>query len=239
MLFVLFRARRHGRLVLEWIQDVTLVVFPGVFHPGLFLSTPLLLGALDHLRLKAGCSVLDMGTGTGVLAIFVAKRGARATAVDISPLAMRCARVNVLLNCLEDQIRILEGDLFAPVGDERYDLVVFNPPYFEGKPKDWPEYAWRGEKVLDRFIEGVSSHLTQDGRVLLSLSTELDLAAIRYQLSRNGFEIHERRRRELPGETIFVYECLRRQPAPALEAKPGLKLACDEHGCEPNAYGKR
>lgn len=226
-------------MVLERIRDVTLVVFPGVFHPGLFLSTPLLLGALDHLRLKAGCSVLDMGTGTGVLAIFAAKRGARATAVDVSPLAVRCARANVLLNCLEDQIRVLEGDLFAPVGDERYDLVVFNPPYFEGKPKDWPEYAWRGEKVLDRFIDGVSSHLTQDGRVLLSLSTELDLTAIKHELSRNGFEIRERRRRRLPGETIFVYECLRREPMSALEVKPGLKLTCDEHGCESNAYGKR
>jgi len=125
---------------------------------------------------------------------------------------------------------VLEGDLFAPVGSERYDLVVFNPPYYEGKPKDWPEYAWRGEKVLDRFMEGLCSHLTEDGRALLSLSTELNLTAIKHELNRNGFEIHEKRKRRLLGETIFVYECLRHQPKPALEVKPTLELACDEHG---------
>ncbi len=104
-------------------------------------------------------------------------------------------------------VLLLEGDLFTPVEGERFDLVIFNPPYYEGRPKDWPEYAWRGDEVLKRFTEGIPSHLVQNGRVLLSLSTEMNLVAVKAELDRNGFEMRESRRRRLVGETIFVYEC--------------------------------
>jgi release factor glutamine methyltransferase len=87
LLFLVFRGRRHGRLVLDSVRGVPLVVFPEVFHPGLFLSTPLLLDALDQFQLKTGSHVLDLGTGTGVCAIFAAMKGAQVTAADISPIA--------------------------------------------------------------------------------------------------------------------------------------------------------
>ena len=185
-----------------------LVVFPGVFHPSLFLSTSLLLDVLDQLRLKPNSSVLDLGTGTGICAIFAAMKGAQVTATDISPLAVRCAKVNVAINYVEDRVRVVEGDLFLPVEGEKFDLVIFNPPYYEGKPRDWQEYAWRGENVLQRFVQGLGAHLAKGGMALLSVSTELDLAAIREELHANGFDVREVRKRRLPGETMLVYECV-------------------------------
>jgi len=207
--FVIFRRRRHGRLVLEKARGVPLVVFPGVFHPSLFLSTSLLLDALDQLRLKADSSVLDLGTGTGICAIFAAMKGAQVTATDISPVAVRCAKVNVAINDVEDRVRVVEGDLFLPVEGETFDLVIFNPPYYEGRPRDWPEYAWRGEDVLHRFAQGLGAHLAKGGSALLSVSTELDLPAIREKLCANGFQVREVCKRRLPGETMLVYECAR------------------------------
>ncbi len=203
------RGRRLDRLVLERVRGVPLVVFPGVFHPILFVSTSLLLDALDQLRLRAGSSVLDLGTGTGICAIFAAMKGAQVTATDISPLAVRCAKVNVAINCLENRVRVLQGDLFLPVERDTFDLIMFNPPYYEGKPRDWPEYAWRGEDVLHRFAQGLGAHLAEGGRAFLSVSTELDLLAIRKELHANGFEVREIRKRRLPGETMFVCECVR------------------------------
>ena len=208
-LFMQSRGRRQGRLALEIVNKIPLVVLPGVFHPGLFVSTKLLLDVLEKIPLSDDSSVLDLGTGTGVCAILAAKRGARVKAVDINPLAVRCANMNVLLNSLEDRVRVLEGNLFAPVGDERFDLVIFNPPYYEGPPRDWAEHAWRGEKVLKKFAEGLGSHLAQSGRALISLSTEMNLAEINAGLIGHGFEIQERRRRRLVGETLFACECVR------------------------------
>jgi release factor glutamine methyltransferase len=184
-----------------------LVVFPEVFHPDLFLSTPLLLAAIGDLELETGSLVLDLGTGTGICAICIALRGARVIAADISPIAVRCARTNVLINNLEDRVRVLEGDLFQPVEEQRFDLVIFNPPYYEGKPREWAEYAWRGENVLHRFAEGLGQHLTPKGKALLSVSTEVDLLALKGDLRENGFETRQIRKRWIPGETIYVYEC--------------------------------
>lgn len=209
MLFVLFRRRRHGRLVLEKVRGIPLVVFPEVFHPALFLSTPLLLDAIEQFELKADSPILDLGTGSGVCAIFAALKGAQVTATDISPIAVRCARANVIINGLEDRVRVLEGDLFEPVHQQRFDLVIFNPPFYEGKPRDWNEYAWRGENVLHRLIQGLSAHVNPKGRALLSVSTELDLPAIKKELQETGFETRQVRKRRIPGETLYVYECMR------------------------------
>jgi len=184
-------------------------VFPEVFHPGLFLSTPLLLDAIEDLELETGSLVLDVGTGTGICAISIALKGAQVTATEISPIAARCARTNVLINSLEDRVRVFEGDLFQPVEKQRFDLVIFNPPYYEGKPRDWAGYAWRGENVLHRFAQDLGAHLTSKGRALLSVSTELDLPALKKEFKENGFEAREARKRWIPGETIYVYECAR------------------------------
>jgi release factor glutamine methyltransferase len=194
-------------LIFERIRGIPLVVFPEVFHPGLFLSSPLLLDAIEDLELERGSLVLDLGTGTGICAISIALRGARVTATDISPIAVRCARINVLINNLEDRVRVIEGDLFQPVEKQRYDLVIFNPPYHEGKPRDWAEYAWRGENVLHRFAEGLGAHLTPKGRALLSASTEINLPAVKKELREKGFVAREVGKRRIPGEIIYVYEC--------------------------------
>lgn len=224
LLFFIFCRPRYGRLVLEKVRGVPVIVIPGVFDPRLFLSTALLLDALAELPLGPDSSVLDLGTGTGVCAIFAAIRGARVTATDISPGAIRCARVNVALNDMEDRVTVLEGDLFLPVAGQRFDLVIFNPPFYEGKPRDWADYAWRGENVLGRFVEELRSHLAEGGRALLSVSTELDLSAIRKRLFANGFEVREVCRRRLPRETMFVYECIQ-SPAggPLRSEKLGLR----------------
>lgn len=207
MLFVLLRGRRHDRLILERIRGIPLIVFPEVFHPVLFLSTPLLLDAIEELELETDSRVLDLGTGTGICAISAASKGVDVTATDIDPAAVRCARTNVLINDMEDRVRVIEGDLFQPVERQRFDLVIFNPPYYEGKPGDWAEHAWRGVKVLHRFAEGLSAHLTPTGKALLSVSTEIDLRALERELRENGCMTREILRRRIPGETIYVWEC--------------------------------
>ncbi len=190
-------------------SEAFLSLYSLVFHPELFLSTALLLDTIEQSEPKPDWVVLDLGTGSGVCAIFAALKGAQVTATDISPIAVRCARANVVINGLEDRVRVLEGDLFEPVHEQRFDLVIFNSPYHEGKPRDWNEYAWRGENVLHRFIQGLSAHVSPAGRALLSVSTELDLPAIKRELQETGFETREVRKRRIPGETLYVYECMR------------------------------
>ena len=80
---------------------------------------------------SAACRVLDLCTGSGAIAISLAKElaGASVIATEVSPAAAAVAHRNVERNAVADRVEIRIGDLFAPVAGERFDLIVANPPY--------------------------------------------------------------------------------------------------------------
>jgi methylase of polypeptide subunit release factors len=112
--FRLWQQRRHRSLVLEHTLGRPMMVLPEVFNPTLFFSSELLANVLADV-VRPGYAVLDMGTGSGIQAITAACLGARVVAVDVLPAAVRCTRINALLNSVETQIDARQGTLFAPV----------------------------------------------------------------------------------------------------------------------------
>ena len=207
--FLLLQRHRHRRLVLEEIAGVALVVLPDVFHPGLFFSSKLLAEAVAGETLD-GRRVLEVGTGTGFLALVAARGGAHAVGTDINPAAVRALKINALLNHLEDRVEARQGDLFAPVAGERFDLILFNPPYFSpsspGQPADPWEYAWRDvDGARARFVAGAAQHLAPGGRLLICDS---DAAVDRMDqaLGAAGFRVTPVRARTIvSGEVLTVY----------------------------------
>lgn len=169
--FRLFQQHRHRRLTLEQVGDIPILVLPDVFNPALFHTSEALIAQLSGLPLGPGAKVLDMGTGSGIGAVAAARRGAAVTAVDISPEAVRCTRINALLNRVEDRIDVRCGDLFEAVAGERFDLILFNPPFYAGRPQALWEHAWRSEDALDRFARDLPAFLLPGGRALLVVSS--------------------------------------------------------------------
>lgn len=166
--------RRYGRLVIETIDGVPLLVLADVFNPVLFRGGELLARTIAGHPLfdKPGLMTLDLGCGSGAVSVFVARRGARAIAADINPSAVRCTLLNALLNGVEMQVETRQGDLFEPVEGERFDLIVFNPPFFRGRPRTALDHAWRGETVFERFADGLGRHLQPGGSAWILLSTD-------------------------------------------------------------------
>ena len=112
-----------------------LLVPPGVFRP--LSDTWMLADVLRVATLPPRASVLDLCSGSGALAVAAARRGAReVTAVDISRRAVLAVRLNARANRV--RVRALRGDLFAPVGRLRFDLIVSNPPYVPGEREGVP-----------------------------------------------------------------------------------------------------
>lgn len=133
----------------------------------------------EKLGVKGGESVLDLGTGSGILAVTAAQKAAHVFAVDLNPYAIRCAKDNAKLNHVMDRMDFLQGDLFSAFQAEvQFDLVLFNAPYLPseaGEEETWIGKSWaggaNGRLVVDRFISEVSAYLKIGGRVLLMQST--------------------------------------------------------------------
>jgi HemK-related putative methylase len=207
--FLLFDRHRHRRLVLEELAGLSVIVLPDVFHPGLFFTSKLLAQVLAHERLE-GQRVLEVGTGTGFLALVAARRARQTVGTDINPEAVRALRINALLNHLEDRVEARQGDLFASVAGERFDLIVFNPPYFAGEAKDLWELSWRDvNRTRARFVNEAAQYLTPGGRVLICDS---DIAVDRMEqaLAAAGFRVAVRRKQTIvSGEVLTVFEARR------------------------------
>jgi release factor glutamine methyltransferase len=211
-----WRRRRIRRPVLERIDGVPFVVLPAVLNPVVFRSGAFLARTVADSPLAApsrpDARALDMGTGSGVGAVFAARRGFRVVGVDLNPEAVRCARANVLLNGVEDRIEVRHGDLFAPVAGERFDLVLFNPPFFRGAPQGNFDLAWRSTDVFERFAQGLPEALSPGGRALVLLSTDGDARGMLAALARAGFAVTVAARRHFGNEIMTVYCCRREAP---------------------------
>lgn len=209
--FMLFQRHRHNHVVLETVAGRPILVLPEVLNPTLFftgewLAEKILRSAQDDNDLiPPGSSVLDLGCGTGVVAVFAAQQASRVIAVDINPAAVRCARINALLNGVEGKVEVREGDLWTPLANERFDVIVFNPPYFPGQPRSNFERALRSDGLSERFAAGLSEHLNPDGAALLLLSSVGDVAGWLGPLQRKGFAIEIAATRKLAGETLTLY----------------------------------
>jgi ribosomal protein L3 glutamine methyltransferase len=131
-------------------------------------------------------SVLDLCTGSGCLAILAAGvfRDARVDAVDLSPAALEVARRNVGEHGLEDRIALFEGDLFAPLGDRRYDLIISNPPYvgeaamaflppeFRAEPAMALDGGPDGFDVVRRILAEAGDHLEAGGALICEIGED-------------------------------------------------------------------
>ncbi len=196
--------RDPHQICVEKIDGFTILVLPGVFDGVRLRTGAFLAEMLDSTMVPAGARVLDLGTGSGLGAIFAARFAANVVATDINPEAVRCARINVWLHHLDEKITVCLGDLFEPVADDRFDLILFNPPFYRGRPRNLGDAAWRSLDVFDRFLRYLPAHLTEDGRALVVLSTDGELTE-----ALNAAEhlvIRPLRRRDLVNEVLTVYE---------------------------------
>jgi release factor glutamine methyltransferase len=152
---------------------LTLAVAPGVFVPRPE-TEGLALAALEVLRTGPSPTVVDVGTGTGAVALAVKHRrpDARVLATDVSPEAVDAARVNAAIHGLDVDVR--QGDLLSPVPEElrgRVDLVVSNPPYvrredYEALPEEVrrePYEALVGDTQIHRRLAGEAPHWLAPG----------------------------------------------------------------------------
>lgn len=201
--------RRSSRDTVERICGRDIRVLPDVFNPSVFRSGRFFAEFLDRDYLpKAGrkrMSVLDLGTGSGVLAVICAGHGHRVTATDVNPQAVRCAQLNAAANDYADSIESKHGDLFAPIHDRRFDLILWNPPFFAGKPRNRFDMSWRSDDVIDRFAAALPAHLAPGGTALIIWSSQSDTGVLAARLAAAGLALKPLRAGHFGVERFTIY----------------------------------
>ena len=196
---------RYDEFIVEHVHGTPILVTPSVFNPKRMRTGEFFASQLDSGRIRSEAEVLDMGTGSGVCAVFAAKHARRVVAVDINASAVRCARINALLNRAEGTVEVRHGDLFDPVAGERFDLILFNPPFKTGEARNDRDRAWRASGLGERFAEELDRHLKPGGAALLLLSTYGDAQVFLEPLRRGGHGISPLAHRRYFGEQLTLY----------------------------------
>lgn len=163
-----------------YMQGVRFHIDRRALIPRSFIGDLLAGGVLPAAKPRR---ILDLCTGSGCLAILAALAFPRATvdAVDLSAGALALARRNVAAHRLSDRISLHRGDLFAPLENRRYDLIISNPPYVDagGMAKLPPEFRHEprlalaaGDDGLDlvrRILADAPRHLTKNGGLVCEI----------------------------------------------------------------------
>lgn len=132
----------------------------------------------DNLEIKKGQSVLEIGTGSGIVAMYASRLTDDITVTDINFDACELARKNFAENGIEN-IEILWGNLFEVVENRKFDVILFNTPYLPTEDDEVLDntinYAFdgglNGRKVIDLFLNEVGNHLNDGGIVQMIQSS--------------------------------------------------------------------
>jgi release factor glutamine methyltransferase len=170
-------------------------------------DTELLLRALDLMSVEDGQRACDVGCGTGIAGLALAKRGARVVSVDVNPHAVALARANARRNALAPRVDAVRASLLAPLRGP-FDTVCFNPPYLpvEGElggelPKAW-EGGTGGIAWAPLFLAGLHRCLAPGGRALVIVSSLGARQGFRALAATRGFTCETVASEKLPWETL-------------------------------------
>jgi release factor glutamine methyltransferase len=192
-------------------HDLVIELHPKVYDPA---EDSFLL--LESLQLDPQDSVLEIGTGCGLIALSCARKGCHVFCTDINPFAVQVTRRNISRNqqLLRGPIDIRQGDLFSAFKNhKRFNVIIFNPPYLPTRKQErtggWFDIATDGGrdglKVTKRFLEELSSHLHPNGSAYFVFSSLSNRHTLDHYLKKQKLTASIISRHLTEGEELDVY----------------------------------
>jgi methylase of polypeptide subunit release factors len=201
--------RRGGTRAVD-IAGFTLVIRPSVYDPRFYRAPALFAEFIGGLAL-AGKAVADLGTGSGLQALAAARAGASSVmALDVNPAAVAATVGNARLAGFGDRVTAMVSDLFSAIeAGPRFDVILTNPPFCEGRAWDTADRAWRaGDRYEDiaPLFRQARERLKPGGAVYMILSSHADLELVSRLVRDAGFSLRIAHRQRVLLETLVIYE---------------------------------
>jgi SAM-dependent methyltransferase len=191
-----------------------LTVRPTVFHPRYFLSSESFAEFISRLDLS-GKRVVDVGTGSGILALAAARAGAEnVIAADINPNAALAAAENARANGLGDRVSALCCNLLSALAPlPVFDVILSSPPKHAGEPRNLADRGWHaGPSYRDiaPLFDQSRERLKAGGRMYFMVSSDSDLDLFGTLIDQAGFRARLAYERSIFTESLIIYELLAR-----------------------------
>lgn len=186
-------------------KNINVKVRPGVFHPGLFISTKILLDFVSDLELEKK-TFLELGAGSGIISILASKKGAIVYASDISSTAIENIKLNAEVN--NETISVYKSDLFENMPELKFDYIVINPPYYKKDPINEAEHAWycgKNHEYFTRLFDSLANHIHKSSKVYMILSEVCDIEVVKKIGSDRKFFWELIQKKSVLGEKNYIY----------------------------------
>ena len=192
-------------------RDLIIKLHPEVYDPA---EDSFLL--LEAINIRKDDSVLEIGTGCGLIALECARLSANVICTDLNPFAVELVKKNYLMNqnILKGNFEVRIGDLFSPIlSSEIFDVIIFNPPYLPTKKEElvggWFDKATNGGKdgllYTKRFIEELSIYLKDNGSAYFVFSNLSDRDKLEKILLKSKLTFEVLKSQNFNDETIDIY----------------------------------
>ena len=175
-------------------------------------------------------SVLEVGTGSGIIASEIAEKAKSVLAVDVNKAAIaHCKKIK------KRNLSFKESDLFSKVSGS-FDVIIFNPPYLP-YDKDEPEDirlattgGKHGYEIIERFLSDVASYLSTEGKIFLLFSTLTHKDVVEEKIAENLLSWREVASKKIAFETLYVYELTKSNALKNLERRGISDIKPFAHG---------
>ncbi|MFA6421810.1 MAG: methyltransferase [Candidatus Buchananbacteria bacterium] len=176
---------------------------------GVFWPRPDSESLIKNFIIRKGEIVLDVCTGSGVIAINAALKGAKKViAVDISPKAVKAAILNVKRFKLEKIIEVRKSNVFSGVNKkEKFNVITFNPPFYNEPAKDLIDRTMKdpGFKTTIKFFKDVKNYLKTKGRIYVAQANSGDVLKMIELAEKSGFSVRPIGKKKMPESPLEFY----------------------------------
>jgi release factor glutamine methyltransferase len=187
-------------------KNIYTIVQPSVFSPINTISTKNFLNYISTIELTDN-NILELGCGSGIIALYCASKGAKVTASDINKIALKSLKE--VSRKQELFVETIHSDLFDNIQKKDFDFIFINPPYYPKNPKNIEEKAWFCGENFDFFEKlflQLAKMITSSTMVLMILSDECDYHSIHSISKNNKLTLHKVHTKKLLFETNYIYQ---------------------------------